>query len=484
MSGHLSTHLSTQLATQLANLSARQLQALFTKGEVSAVEITEAHLEATKNANVVHNAFTEITDHRMRQQAKSIDSLSRKEATALAFCAVPYAVKNLFDVEGVTTLAGSKVYAISPKATRDAYLVDRLNTSGGLLAGCLNMDEFAYGFTTENSHYGPSRNAWDRTRIGGGSSGGSAVAVASGMVPISLGSDTNGSIRVPASLNGIYGLKPTFGRLSRRGTFPFVASLDHLGPFARDIHDLALAYNTMQGIDKLDPAFAAPSIAPIDFTSLDGHFYGLGSEPLRVARLTGYFDANAGPYAIAASKLAASLLGASDEVEMPHAALGRAAAFLITNAEGGALHTPWLRTHQNELEPLSVDRFIAGALSPAQWYLKAQRYRRRFRDEALKLFHKYDLLIAPATPVSAPVIGTEWIEVNGQKMPCRPAMGILTQPISFIGLPVVVAPHRSITQTMPIGVQIIAPPWREDLAFAAAAALEAKGFSANCVLLK
>jgi Asp-tRNA(Asn)/Glu-tRNA(Gln) amidotransferase A subunit family amidase len=148
------------------------------------------------------------------------------------------------------------------------------------------------------------------------------------------------------------------------------------------------------------------------------------------------------------------------------------------------LHTPWLRTHQAELEPLSVDRFIAGALSPAQWYVKAQRYRRHFRDEALKLFEKHDILIAPATPVSAPTIGTEWIEVNGQKMPCRPAMGILTQPISFIGLPVVVAPHRSSDHTMPIGVQIIAPPWREDLAFAAAAVLQAKGFSANCVLVK
>jgi AtzE family amidohydrolase len=472
------------MSTRLANNSALQLQSLFSKGEVSALEIADAHLENTDAINVVHNAFTQVTTEEMREQAKAIDKAGSEKAKELPFCPVPYAVKNLFDVAGVTTLAGSKVYASAPKATHNAYLVDRLNQAGGLLAGCLNMDEFAYGFTTENSHYGPSRNAWDRTRIGGGSSGGSAVAVASGMVPISLGSDTNGSIRVPASLNGIYGLKPTFGRLSRRGTFPFVASLDHLGPFARDIRDLALAYNMLQGMDHLDPAFAAPSIATIDFNTLDGSFSGSAGEPLRVARLAGYFDKNAGPYAIATSKLAASLLGANDEVQLPNAALGRAAAFLITNAEGGALHTPWLRTHQAELEPLSVDRFIAGALSPAQWYLKAQRYRRRFRDDALKLFDQHDILIAPATPVSAPVIGTEWIDVNDQKMPCRPAMGILTQPISFIGLPVVVAPHRSSSQSMPIGVQIIAPPWREDLAFAAAAVLEAKGFSAHCVLLK
>jgi AtzE family amidohydrolase len=472
------------MTTTLNRQSATQLSSLFSKGEVSALEIAEAHLSAIDKENPTFNAFTEITSARMRDKAKRLDSLGKEKAAEQPFCAVPYAVKNLFDVAGVTTIAGSKVYANAPAASHDSYLVERLSSTGGMLAGCLNMDEFAYGFTTENTHYGPSRNAWDITRIGGGSSGGSAVAVASGMVPISLGSDTNGSIRVPASLNGIYGLKPTFGRLSRRGTFPFVASLDHLGPFARDIHDLAFAYSVLQGNDRLDPGYCAPSIVPIDVTTLSGTFPVVNGHPVRVARLCGYFDVNAGAYAAATSKLAASLLGADNEVELPNAALGRAAAFLITNAEGGALHAPWLRTHQAELEPLSVDRFIAGALSPVQWYLKAQRYRRHFRDEALKLFEKHDILIAPATPMSAPTIGTEWIEINGQKMPCRPAMGILTQPISFIGLPVLVAPHRSSTQAMPIGVQIIAPPWREDLAFAAAAVLEAKGFSANCVLVK
>jgi AtzE family amidohydrolase len=472
------------MTTTLTRHSAKQLSALFTKGEVSALEIADAHLSAIDKENPTFNAFTEITSARMRAEAKRLDSLGKEKAAEQPFCAIPYAVKNLFDVAGVPTIAGSKVYASAPAAAHDSYLVDRMCNTGGMLAGCLNMDEFAYGFTTENTHYGPSRNAWDITRIGGGSSGGSAVAVASGMVPISLGSDTNGSIRVPASLNGIYGLKPTFGRLSRRGTFPFVASLDHLGPFARDIHDLALAYNMLQGSDKLDPGYSAPSIAPITAANLDGVFPSIDGRPLRVARLGGYFDVNAGAYATATSKLAASLLGASDEVELPNAGLGRAAAFLITNAEGGALHTSLLRTHQADLEPLSVDRFIAGALSPAQWYLKAQRYRRHFRDQALKLFDKHDILIAPATPMSAPTIGTEWIEINGQKMPCRPAMGILTQPISFIGLPVLVAPHKSTTEAMPIGVQIIAPPWREDLAFAAAATLEAKGFSASCVLVK
>ena len=155
---------------------------------------------------------------------------------------------------GVTTLAGSIIERDKPPASRDATLVERLGAAGAVLVGALNMDEYAYGFTTENSHYGPTRNPHDPTRVAGGSSGGSAAAVAAGLVPLSLGSDTNGSIRVPAALCGVYGLKPTFGRLSRQGVYPFVHSLDHTGPFARTVRDLAAAYDVLQGPDPLDPA--------------------------------------------------------------------------------------------------------------------------------------------------------------------------------------------------------------------------------------
>lgn len=163
---------------------------------------------------------------------------------------LPYAVKNLFDIEGITTLSGSKINRDLPAAREDAVLVQRLQSAGAILVGALNMDEYAYGFTTENTHYGPTRNPHDTTRIAGGSSGGSGAAVAARQVPLTLGSDTNGSIRVPASLCGIWGLKPTFGRLSRRGTYPFVHSLDHLGPLADSVECLALAYDAMQGPDQ------------------------------------------------------------------------------------------------------------------------------------------------------------------------------------------------------------------------------------------
>ena len=157
---------------------------------------------------------------------------------------------------GVVTLAGSKIDAERPPAAADARIVQRLVAAGAVPVGALNMDEYAYGFTTENTHYGPTRNPHDTARVAGGSSGGSAAAVAAGLVPLSLGSDTNGSIRVPASLCGIFGLKPTYGRLSRTGARPFVASLDHVGPFARSVADLAAAYDAMQGPDPDDPACA------------------------------------------------------------------------------------------------------------------------------------------------------------------------------------------------------------------------------------
>ena len=166
---------------------------------------------------------------------------------------VPFAVKNLFDIKGIPTLAGSIIRAKAPPPEKDATAVESLNAAGAVLLGALNMDEFAYGFTTENSHYGTTRNPHDLTCVAGGSSGGSAAAVAAGMVPLTLGSDTNGSIRVPSSFCGIFGLKPTYGRLSRHGAFLFVSSLDHVGPFARSVEDLASAYDVLQGSDPNDP---------------------------------------------------------------------------------------------------------------------------------------------------------------------------------------------------------------------------------------
>ncbi|HEX9449822.1 MAG TPA: AtzE family amidohydrolase, partial [Burkholderiales bacterium] len=293
------------------------------------------------------------------------------------------------------------------------------------------------------------------------------AAVAAGFVPLSLGSDTNGSIRVPASLCGVFGLKPTYGRLPRTGAYPFVDSLDHVGPFATTTADLAACYDVLQGADAGDPACAQRPAQPVSASLAH-------ERPLRVARLTGYFDRYASAEALAASKRAAEALGARYEIELPEVHRARAAAFVITASEGGALHLRTLKEKYAQFEPLSRDRFLAGALMPADWALKSQRLRVWFRSRMAEVFSRYDILIAPATPVSAPVIGTEWIELDGEKLPLRASMGLFTQPISFVGLPVVAAPV-DVAGQMPIGVQLIGAPWREDLCFAAAARLEKAG---------
>ena len=445
---------------------AAAMAAAVASGEISARELVETSLACIAATDGRVNAFTETTGERARAEADAVDAQRARGEALGPLAGVPYAVKNLFDIEGLTTLAGSKVNQGLPAASADAVLVTQMKAAGAVLMGALNMDEYAYGFTTENTHYGPCHNPHDLTRIAGGSSGGSGAAVAAGQVALTLGSDTNGSIRVPSSLCGVWGLKPTFGRLSRRGSYPFVHSIDHLGPLASSLAGLGMAYDALQQPDPLDPGSRALRVQPVSPA------LGRGIEGLRIGVLGGYFHDNAAPQAREVVALAARTLGAQSDVTWPDAALARAAAFIITASEGGSLHLGDLRTRADDFEPLSVDRFIAGALQPVDWYLRAQRFRRAYRDKVNALFQDWDVLLTPATPVSATVIGTEWLELNGVRQPCRAAMGLLTQPISFAGCPVLTAPMwPGNSAGMPLGVQIIAAPWREDLAFRAAQVL-------------
>lgn len=426
--------------------------------------VVDAALARIAATDGVVNAFTAVLAERARATAAA--------ARPGPLAGVPFAVKNLFDVAGLPTLAGSKIEREAAPAARDAVLVRRLEDAGAVLVGALNMDEYAYGFTTENSHHGPTRNPHDPERISGGSSGGSAAAVAAGQVPLSLGSDTNGSIRVPASLCGVFGLKPTFGRLPRTGSYPFVAALDHLGPFAREVKLLAAAYDAMQGPDAEDPACAQRPPAPT-LPTLDA-----GVQGLRIGVLDGWFRQMALPPALEAVDRVARALGAAQRVSWPEVDRARTAAFLITNVEGAALHLPDLKRRPQDFEPLSRDRFLAGALMPAAWVAQAQRVRLWFARRVAESFRNVDVVLAPATPCTAPRIGTEWLQIGPQRLPARASMGLLTQPVSCIGLPVATVPVWGCdpeAPQLPIGVQVIAAPWREDLVLRVARALEAAG---------
>jgi 1-carboxybiuret hydrolase len=456
-------------AAELELASAAEIAGAVAAGRTSATRVIEATLARIRERDPILNSFTAVTEERALMRAQMVDDARARGEILGPLAGAPFAVKNLFDVAGLPTLAGSKINRDLPPATRDATLIERLEAAGAILVGALNMGEYAYDFTGENVHDGASHNPHDPERMTGGSSGGSGGSVGGGLVPIALGSDTNGSIRVPSSLCGTFGLKPTYGRLTRARTFPFVASLDHLGPFARTARDLALSYDAMQGFDADDPACADRAKEPVIPTLEQG------TSGLRVAVAGGYFKPQTAEASQAIDRVAAAL-GANRDIEIPQVERARSAAFIITASEGSSLHLDRLRKRAKDFDPAVRDRLIAGAMTPASLVVKAQKFRRWFREQVLNLFEEVDAILAPATPCTAPLLGQQTFMLGETELPVRANLGIYTQPISFIGLPVVTVPVP--LSPLPIAVQIICAPWREDIALRIAHALEKKGVAA------
>ncbi|PLZ65714.1 AtzE family amidohydrolase, partial [Fischerella thermalis WC344] len=351
------------------------------EGKVKAVEVTQAALQRIAARDRELNCFTTVTADAALADAEKIDHEVKQGKNFGLLAGVPFAVKNLFDVAGITTLAGAKINAENSPATQDATAVARLKQAGGILVGALNMDEYAYGFVTENSHYGATHNPHDLNRVAGGSSGGSAAAVAAGLVPLTLGSDTNGSIRVPAALCGVFGFKPTYGRLSRAGVALFSSSFDHIGPFARSVRDIATVFDVLQGEDERDPVCTKrPPVETrhgVSLQNIDG---------IRIAIAGDYFCKGANLEALAAVQKVADALHVTEYVSIPEAHRARAAAFVITACEGANLHLEKLRQRPQDFDPATRDRFLAGALIPSHWYMQAQRFRSWFRDRVREVF--------------------------------------------------------------------------------------------------
>jgi len=444
-------------ATAIADAVRRQ--------RISAVDLTSMALDRAVKANIRLNAFSALFPDTALGAAAEIDRKIAQGVDPGPLAGVPIAAKNLFDIAGVTTLAGSKILRDAPPAERDATVLARLKQAGAIVIGAAHMDEFAYGFTTQNAHYGDTHNPHDLERSAGGSSGGSAAAVVGRVVPLALGSDTNGSIRVPAALCGIFGLKPTLRRLSRAGAYPFVHELDHVGPFARSVRDLALAYDLMQGPDAAD-SFCLQRPMEATRGTLDRPIAGL-----RAGVLDGWFQDGAQPDVLAALGRVAEALDATRTVTLSGVAEARAAAFCLTAASGAALHLDNLRARPQDFDPATRDRFFAGALLPASVIDRVQQVRLAFRDQLRAVFDTVDVLIAPATPSAAPRLDQTTLMLGGRPVPLRPNVGIYTQPISFIGLPVVTVPV-DMPGGLPIGIQIIAPAWAEEAALRVAAQLE------------
>lgn len=439
--------ISEQLLTADASTIAHSIRT----GKIRCQRLVEKIYSRIEHLDQRYNSFRLLTRQRALSEAQQIDILVKQGKPLPPLAGVPYAVKNLFDIAGEVTLAGSKINADNPPASVDAQLIQSMSQAGGILIGALNMDEYAYGFTTENTHYGPTRNPHDPTRSAGGSSGGCGAAVAAGFVPLSLGSDTNGSVRVPSSMCGIYGFKPTYGNLSLSGMYPFVHSFDHAGIFARSVSDLNTCYQAI-----------APKANVISTYPQVNH--------LKIAIAKDYFEQGS-DQANQAVNTIADTLNVSQRISLPEVSRARSAAYLITAMEGGALHLNHLRQRAADLDPNTYPRLLAGALAPAHWYIEAQRFRRWFYEQMMSIFETVDIILAPATPCAAPLINQKTIHFNGTEVPTRPNIGVFTQPISFIGLPVVTVPIQH-PRGLPIGVQIIAAPWREADALSVANYLE------------
>lgn len=406
------------------------------------------------------NAVTVLLSDRARRRAAELDA-SGQIAGPLA--GVPFAVKNIFAVAGLVTRAGSAATEADPPAEQDAFAIRALEAAGAVLVATTNMDEFAYGFSGENAHDGDTVNPRGAGLSAGGSSSGSAALVAAGAVPLALGTDTNGSARVPAALSGIIGLKPTYGRISRRGVYPFAPSLDHVGLFATTVADAALAFSALDQFDAADPVAARGASQAVPAP--------------RCARLGGWFAAPLQEDVAAAVKDACRILDAQTEVTFDLAQEARAASFILTTAEGGQTHLERLARRPEDFGALVRHRLSAGAMVPAAWTGRAQRLRRMASDALAELHRDADVLIAPATPCPAFPLGTSDWDVEGVTLPIRLGIGMFTQPLTLTGVPILVLSRRGIASGLPVGVQLIAAPHAEATLFAAALQLEAAGFS-------
>jgi aspartyl-tRNA(Asn)/glutamyl-tRNA(Gln) amidotransferase subunit A len=434
-------------------------------GEYSAADLTRACLERIERLNPRLNAFLTVTPELALAQAEQADQLLTRHPANLdefLLLGIPLAVKDLFETTGVRTTAGSRFFN-NYLPEEDAQAVMKLKLHAASLLGKTNTHEIALGVTGVNPHYGPVRNPHDPDRITGGSSSGSAAAVAAGLCLAALGTDTGGSIRIPASLCGVVGLKPTYGRVSTRGVFPLSWNLDHIGPLTRSVRDAAIMLQVLAGYDPHDPASAD---VPVDDYSL--HLEE-GVKGWRIALAVGEYIEAAAPAIMAGLDRAAAVLreaGASVEredlswLEDLARANGR-----MTQADAAAVHRDRLAQHPDWFGQDVRHRLEVGAALASADYVLARRTQSEGRRRFENFFAKYNLLLLPTTPSAAlPIEGTGAIEAARQ-------LTRFTAPFNLTGLPALSVPAGGMNR-LPFGIQLVAPHWRESAALQAGVILE------------
>ncbi len=438
--------------------------------EVSSVELTLDCLARIEKWNPELNAFITVTSDLALKQARKADAELAGGMDRGPLHGIPIAHKDLFCTQGTRTTGGSKTFAgFVPEF--DATVVERLETAGAVMVGKTNLHEHAYGITSENPHYGAVRNPWDPQRSAGGSSGGSAVAVATGMALAATGTDTGGSIRVPASWCGIAGLKPTFGRVSRHGVLPLGYTLDHPGPIAQTVRDAALLFEAMAGHDPRDPSSVdrpVPRCLPEEGElSLRGVRIGLPRN-FYFDRIDKDVDSAVYFAGYTAEDLGAELI----RVQVPDGEQLNTLAHLTLLAEAAAVHEPYLRKRRSSYGEDVRTLLDMGRLVPAVDYLPAQRLRKRILGVYLDILKRIDALLLPATPMTAPLIGQKQVEIRGEAEDTRLAATRLLRGFNLLGLPVLSLPVGFSSAGLPIGCQLVGRPWEEPLLLRIGAALE------------
>ena len=437
----------------------------------SSVELTSAAVAGIERSNPTLNAFITVTAEHAMRQARQADADLAAGLDRGPLHGIPIALKDLFLTRGVRTTAGSKVYE-NFVPDHDAAVVEKLEAAGAVMLGKLNMHEMAYGITSANPHFGAVRNPWNVAHSPGGSSGGSGAAVAAGLVFAAMGSDTGGSIRIPAAFCGTVGLKPTYGRVSRYGVLPLGYSLDHVGPLTRSVRDAAMVLNAIAGHDRRDETSSRRPVVdyvPADGCSIRGVRIGI-PENFYFERLDE--DVESSVRGVVAR--AASLRAVVKSVRVPDIAALNAVARVILLAEASAMAEPFLDQRQS-FGPDVRALLDQVRLLPATDYVNAQRLRGRLRREFAKLWPEVDCLFLPATPATAPEIGAKTVWLGGCEEDVRLAATRLVRGINALGYPALSIPCGLSASGLPIGLQIVGPPFEEALVLRIGAALEDGG---------
>ena len=448
------------MSADLAFAGVIDLARMIARKEVSPVEVVRAHLDRIAALDGSLRAYITVCGDAALAAARTAEGALMAGGGVGPLHGVPIALKDLYDTAGVRTTGGSKILADRVPAV-DATVVRRLREAGAIVLGKLHMVEFAYGPEGLNAHHGAPRNPWDAAveRMPGGSSSGSGVAVAAGLAPAALGSDTGGSIRIPASLCGITGLKPTYGRVSRAGVLPLAWSMDHVGPMTRTAADAALLLRVLAGYD---PADASTSVLPVPdyLAGLTGDVKGL-----RVGVLRSFFLESSTPEVRAAVERAAAVLkdvGALvDDVALPGVAHVAAAAYAVVGAEALAYHGGWLKARPADYDPEVRRRLQLGAFITGAHYVRGQQVRALVRAEVDVALARHDVLLAPATPLTAPRLDERQTTLGDGPSDVRSALIRLTRPFNFSGHPACAVPCGFSTDRLPIGMQIVGRPFDE-----------------------